>query len=81
MVTYLLCELFNNGAFVVNFVLVACLQAVDFWYTKARARGRLRTLPAHHGPPERERPQAGGPALLEHDDGGWRERVEVRVPG
>ena len=49
VVTYLLCELFNNGAFVVNFVLVACLQAVDFWYTKARARGGLH-------PPRSPRP-------------------------
>jgi hypothetical protein len=36
VVTYLLCEMLNRNQFVVNFVLVALLQAVDFWFTKAR---------------------------------------------
>lgn len=34
LTTYLLCELLNHGAFVINFVLVVLLQAVDFWYVK-----------------------------------------------
>ena len=36
LTTYLLCELLNNGAFVINFVLVVLLQAVEFWYVKVR---------------------------------------------
>jgi len=34
--TYLLCELLNNGAFVINFVLVSLLQAAEFWFVKVR---------------------------------------------
>ena len=36
LTTYLLCELLNHGAFVINFVLVVLLQAVEFWYVKVR---------------------------------------------
>jgi Eukaryotic protein of unknown function (DUF846) len=34
--TYLFCGLLNSGGFVVNFVVITLLQAVDFWFVKAR---------------------------------------------
>jgi hypothetical protein len=40
LTTYLLCELLNHGAFVINFVLVTLLMAVEFWYVKVRTRQR-----------------------------------------
>lgn len=36
LLTYLLCGIFNSGAFVINFVIIALLQAADFWFVKAR---------------------------------------------
>ena len=48
LTTYLLCELLNHGAFVINFVLVVLLQAVEFWYVKVRLPAR-RTLQALTG--------------------------------
>lgn len=37
--TYLFCGLFNSKGFVVNFVVIILLQAVDFWFVKARLLG------------------------------------------
>lgn len=36
VLTYLLCGLFNSGGFVLNFVLVAILMSMEFWYVKVR---------------------------------------------
>lgn len=44
--TYLLCGLFNSGQFVVNFVLVACLQAADFWFVKVSVLSPARRAAA-----------------------------------
>jgi hypothetical protein len=105
VLTYLLCELLNHGAFVINFVLVVLLQAGEFWYVKVRTAApcgvthttREQTLapacplvppaPTRSASPpalthsrtstERERPQAGGAALLELHERERRERVAV----
>jgi hypothetical protein len=36
----LFCGLFNSGAFVINFVIIALLQAADFWFVKVRRTTR-----------------------------------------
>ena len=51
LTTYLLCELLNNGAFVINFVLVVLLQAVEFWYVKVRRPRRRRRRTRRAGQP------------------------------
>ena len=63
--TYLFCGLFNSKGFVVNFVVIILLQAVDFWFVKVRLgrfAPRCTSAPpswkftSGHTPPERERP-------------------------
>jgi hypothetical protein len=65
LTTYLLCELLNHGAFVINFVLVVLLQAVEFWYVKVRhprppaaPRGRRRAAAASVRKPSRAHARA-----------------------